>query len=168
MSKIVSQLGNPLDRIYDKVASVIALAREGAASDPAKFRRLLVVIGLAVALLAVTEFVVGPLLTTVGDSFAWNEYSQKFEVANERAQAPAEKSALLLLAACVHRNQLFAASPRSSSQFLMLERAEQLCFGQTIGQVLLSGGEGKARELAAIYERLGFKVDESVTQAIGL
>ncbi|WP_247391840.1 hypothetical protein [Ralstonia pseudosolanacearum] len=165
MSHAVPQRDHLLDRIYGKVAAVISRVHAGAASHPTKTRRGLVVIGLAIALLAASELVIGPMLTELNDSFAWSEYNGKFKAANEKAISPVEKSALLLLSSCMRRNQF---APKRNAQYLMLDQAEQLCLGQAISQVMLSGGEDKGREVATIYERLGFKLDPKLSRVLGL
>lgn len=50
----------------------------------------------------------------------------------------------------------------------MLDRAEQTCLGQAIGQVLLTGTPEQALDVAVRYERLGFKLKTEFKQAIGI
>ena len=165
MSNDVLRSSNFLDRLYDTVSLGFDRYRAAVALKPTKHRRLLVVAVLSAFVLLATGFVIHPILTEIGDALAWREYNGKFSAANERATTPAEKSALLLLGSCMSRNQF--ASTRST-KILMLDRAEQFCLGQTVGQVMLSGGEDKARELVAIYARFDFKIDDRLSQALGL
>lgn len=163
------QANNILDRLYEKGArlagTVAGDVRKFATEQPGKFRRAIVLCVGALLLMVAGHFIIGPVLTDIGDHMDRSQYADKFDAAKAKAQTPADKAALYLLGSCMGRNQWVSTR---TAQYLMLDRAEQTCLGQAIGHVVLTGTPEQAQAVAAQYERLGFKLDAKLKQTIGL
>ncbi|MCX4117156.1 hypothetical protein [Aeromonas hydrophila] len=106
--------------------------------------------------------IVHPFITNISNDYIHSEYVERLNSLKGKSHAPEDKAAIWLLGSCVIQKH------RLSNGAFPVDKAEQVCLGQVVGQTLLTRGGDAAADVAARYDRLGFSLRGDIKADIGM